>query len=919
MPMVNPVSTRGVRSCCGSRTSQIYQPIKFAQKYLAASVKIERGQCGLPIRKSDEGVFNSDMDVRVAARDQRREQGEAAIVACKDVSKRADHLPTFDEMSRMMHLAYAGDKRIHESPLRAMQTGVEVRISHATGVRGEKIRSAHFEHIWPRPYPHLANFEGIDGTVFYNTRKGKTNETGEASHAGWLPSKNPLFDIDGGEGLCLLYRFTNGESFPHVTEDNGGKSPGYQYKWLPLLKNTEGSYALDSTKALLPVRAYGPKPQNACWNMLYNAAGIEMYENDSLTHGGRAACNQEWREAGGDPRVSDEALGCTHDVSKDFYAPQIPLPFALQRNQFGYLAGENLSEADAAQLRAGRRKAKEPLRKLLDIVLPELAREEDIVAAIDTTAGDDCNRKSVMEQKRINTASHKREHQQFLGKVRQMTSMAILDAAARPHKFDGSIDFNAKSLIDAHGHEPVYKAIRIRSDDTWLFDHPLFKEVQAAVIEEEEKERSLVIVSDSRSKTATAAATMVVAAQSAQLNRIEQSLLVHATSITTAAEAAATMEGNLGKKMDDLPDAISARVEAPLNAAACDKEAAECRELGQQYRTVMRAFYVSGPDHDELTALGSDFEHVKLTRCSHNDDDLAVLEQFYMYSAEADEEYEMTSAWIQRFRDLLAKGYDHGLLPGRHNINPPLPIAPISPALTVVSPSATTTTIPRSADTFAAVPNKGQQLCAKIDGLIQAFESTLALSSSQPHDDELHRILQEGLSLVRPGAQIVRRRRGSVPSHPAQGTVVLADTPTIGKRKRSADCTGLPHQSLTECGDIDGLWNEYVGADGQGGLRRRESLDRKWAGEGPANKPNRDLFTEKMFVYREIAKQACDRGNIPDALKAVQERLDGFKKQGRGGWGGKKVGLLGALRSEQPEGKVRDGLTRLLSEMDTSR
>jgi hypothetical protein len=34
----------------------------------------------------------------------------------------------------------------------------------------------------------------------------------------------------------------------------------------------------------------------------------------------------------------------------------------------------------------------------------------------------------------------------------------------------------------------------------------------------------MVIVSDSRNKTAAAAATMVVAAQSAQLNRIEQSL-----------------------------------------------------------------------------------------------------------------------------------------------------------------------------------------------------------------------------------------------------------------------------------------------------------------------------------------------------------------------------------------------------------
>jgi hypothetical protein len=374
----------------------------------------------------------------------------------------------------MMHLAYAGDNRIHESPLRAIQTGVEVRITQATGVRGEKVRSAHFEHIWPRLCPSLASKEGIEGTVFNNTREGKTNATGEASHAGWLPSKKPLFDIDGGLGLCLLYRFTNGESFPRVTETINGISPGHQYNWLPLLKNTEGSYELDGANALLPVRPYGPKPQNACWNTLFHAAGIEMYENDSLTHGGRAACNQEWRDAFGNPRVSDEALGYTHDVSKDFYAPQIPLQFALQRNQFGLLAPDTLSEADAAHLRAGRWAAKEPVRKLVDVVLPELAREETIVAAIGTRAIDD-TLPAIRAQKHINTKSHKRQHQEFLGKVRQMTSMAILDAAARPRKFDNSIDFEAKSLIDTHGHEPVYKAIRIRSDDTWLFDHPLFQ------------------------------------------------------------------------------------------------------------------------------------------------------------------------------------------------------------------------------------------------------------------------------------------------------------------------------------------------------------------------------------------------------------------------------------------------------------
>ena len=67
-----------------------------------------------------------------------------------------------------------------------------------------------------------------------------------------------------------------------------------------------------------------------------------------------------------------------------------------------------------------------------------------------------------------------------------------------------------------------------------------------------------------------------------------------------------------------------------------------------------------------------------------------------------------------------------------------------------------------------------------------------------------------------------------------------------------------------------------------------------------------------------VAKQARDLGTVALALKAVQARLAGFKKSGTGGWGSKDSGLLGALRSEQPRGEVRDGLTELVSEMDTA-
>jgi hypothetical protein len=148
------------------------QHIKFAQKWLTASANIERKRRGLPILP--EGLFNSFMTVRVAGKQSRRAYGKAAISSGRDLSKRADHLPSFDEMQRMLHRCYAGDAAIHPNPLRALQTGVEVRITHATGVRGQLVRSAKFAHLSPRAHPELADNHGINSTVMCVHTCGQT-------------------------------------------------------------------------------------------------------------------------------------------------------------------------------------------------------------------------------------------------------------------------------------------------------------------------------------------------------------------------------------------------------------------------------------------------------------------------------------------------------------------------------------------------------------------------------------------------------------------------------------------------------------------------------------------------------------------------------------------------------------------------
>ena len=129
------------------------------------------------------------------------------------------------------------------------------------------------------------------------------------------------------------------------------------------------------------------------------------------------------------------------DAKKDHYTPQIPLSFQLQRGGFSFRA-EDFSEADAAHLRILREHAG-PLQSLLNQAVPSLAVQEEAVAAISTAPKDD-SRKAVMTQKVANTASHVREHRNFLAVVREKMSLAIVCAAARPRNRDGGIAYDRR-------------------------------------------------------------------------------------------------------------------------------------------------------------------------------------------------------------------------------------------------------------------------------------------------------------------------------------------------------------------------------------------------------------------------------------------------------------------------------------------
>jgi len=334
----------------------------------------------------------------------------------------------------------------------------------------------------------------------YNDSGDKTHIVGDASHAGILPSRNALLSPSAFGGLSLLYRFCHQkEPFPDVCKDNW-----LEYKSMPLIKPERQARSESKADA---------KVQNACFNALYAAAGVEMFANDAVTHAGRHACQQEAKDSGLDGRLVDEALGYQiKDVQKDHYTPHVPIEFQLQRGYYSFRE-EDFPDVDSAQLRVLREHA-DVIRELCNLAVPDLPKREEEVAAIKTQAASS-KRKDVMAQKLLNSASHKREHENFLALVRSWMLEAIVAAACRQRNFDGTIDYDQATLLEHHGSQPIYSAIRIPLTDQWLFSHPLFLQIASAVRHAEDAERTQIRTRDADTARATAS---VIAPQ---LERIE--------------------------------------------------------------------------------------------------------------------------------------------------------------------------------------------------------------------------------------------------------------------------------------------------------------------------------------------------------------------------------------------------------------
>ena len=820
--------------------------VEKAESWLKACGDLSRAKFnpdGPGLRK---GIFTEAMRVRVAIKGHAEAFGASAIASGKEVAARADNLLNYDQMTAMMHRAYAADQAIHGDPLRCLQTGVEVRITHQAGCRGQIVRSANWSHAWLHDYDMLADGSGINGVTLFNNSGDKTHTIGEGSHFGWMPNINVLLCPSVALGTCALYRFTaRHEAFPDVCADNGGANPGYKYKWLPLLIATANTYEVDADKAQLEIHGVGKKSQSTCFKQLYAVSGVASVTGDAIEHVGRAQAQQEAQNAGVDSREVEEALGYEHSAKKDHYTPQIPLSFQLQRAGLPWTP-EKRALVDAVQFRVLREKGA-VVAELVDLAVPALLAQDATVAAIADLPEDPSSHREVAEARRANRDSHKREHLRFLAVIREEMSLAIVGAACRPRNRKGDIMYDSLSLIQQHGKERLYKGIRIpvggtSYGDTWLFDHPLFKQIQTAVTAAEEDERvSASAAEQARVRSQAAAIKEVMAPELQAATDAGKAAIQLANAIPVAAGrlsmCAMCQSGNLAHWMKCCVDLSRENIGGLMNgwSGSCPCRTvfgatnSRCRMLADSLRfrrnaDFWRIFEVWGEQecrqHAGCTDTdGSTLLHLGVDHCDSNRGDILIVETILDWGVPLEAKNRTSGTALARAIEmshvalvclLIARGADR--------------LSPCTPG-GVVTP-------------------------------LELAQRTM--------NAEIIALVQDGPPSPTPAA-------------------ASDDPPATSKRQKlSKDGgDGIPHAYFGSFGkSVRKLWEEYTAI-----LRQRNRDDTWWYGKGPQSRASRNFYHRKCVWYREIARRfELNSSDVDAALRSVQAFADPYFRSGGGGW-----------------------------------
>ena len=892
--------------------------VEKALSWLKACGDMARSKFSLPV--FDKGVFSSHLPVQVAINDHTKAAGSASIAAGNEVALRADNILTFDQMTAMMHRCYAADPIIHDNPLRCIQTGGEVRITHQSGPRGQVVRSAKFEHVWLRAYDELADSEGINGVTLYNNRGDKTHSIGEGSHYGWVPNSNVLLCPSVALGTAMLYRYVaRRESFPDVC----AKEPttgcvGFQYKWLPLFITTAHNQHtdLDPSSGQLSIRGLSDDYQNICFHKLYTAAGIPRVSGDAVTHVGRAQCQQEAQNSGVNSREVEEALGyedsakkstCYHSPTfivsllrafsrltfSDHYTPQIPLSFQLQRGSLPWLP-EQRSYVDAVQFRILREHGCDVVYPLLDFAVSKLPEQDAVVAAIPDLPDDPYSAKDGAERRRANKESHKREHQRFLDFSREVMSLALIGAALRPRNRKKEIMYDSPSMIDLHGKQPLYKAMRVarRADgDLWLFDHPLFIRLKEIAKQAEQDDK--IAISAAEQKAAKAHAAAVAAELDPKLQAAAE-----------AGKAAWSMANSLPTLVGKVSQCEVCLSPPPVGGMAlwmpCCVDITQESFQGHSGGCYCRAVFSAGNSYCRMLADALRFRDIrKFNRIVER-----MGQPFCQQHAKCVDEVGFTLLHLAVYL-MTDEHFDIGIVEMVLDWGTPMEAMAkgIGTALCLLFELSSENVV------------RMCELKLKVVRLL-ILRGADYTSPCTPGGKQtpLEVFLGHGGNCrcgkdSCPQCAIACLLRDGIPAPPNPSSSCDADPPeTVKKQKLTKDSGGgLPQMAFQAFErSIHKLWDEYFTL-----LRPRFALDEHWLGQGPESHQNRLYYGRKELYYRRIAQEYEKLKDLSGAVDAVQQWAAPYFAKGGGGWD--KMDDI--LRKEVPAGEERDRLNKLVARL----
>ena len=469
-------------------------------------------------------------------------------------------------------------------------------------------------------------------------------------------------------------------------------------------------------------------------------------------------------------------------------------------------------------------------------------------------------------------------------------SLALIGAACRPRNHKKEIMYDSLSMIELHGKEPLYKAMRVARQadgDLWLFDHPLFKRLQEITKQAEDDER--IAISAMEQKAAKSHAAAVAAAIDPQLKAAAE-----------AGKAAWSMANSLPTLVGKVSQCEVCLSPPPVGGMAlwmpCCVDITQESFQGHSGGCYCRALFSADNSYCRMLSDALCFRDIpKFNRIVER-----MGQSFCQQHAKC-VDAQGTTLLHDAIHLVTDKYFDVGIV--EMVLDWGTPIDAFANGIGTALCLLLELTIPMELklQVIRLLISRGADYTSPCT---PGRRATPLQIFKRQNSGDYH------LGLCRKdncaACTIASLLQDGIPVEPASSSTDADPPETVKKQKLTKDSgSGLTQLSFEAFGrSIHKLWDEYFTI-----LKPRFALDKDWLGKGRPGHNNRKYFGRKQLYYRRIAQEFEKSNNLALSIDAVQKWADPYFAEGGGGW----FKMDAVLANEVPVGEERKRLNKLVA------